>query len=932
MTWLWNGEVDESGITLQLNYFKSQHLEEVVISYQQGCTFPYMSPRHMELMQYAASEAKRLGMRIWIQDKFRVSNGKNDYLYSLYPQCSQKKLTCISNILNAQAMRSSFCMKGKFLYAQSIKEKKGNYYIEDVKAGCEVSQGDQFVKLEYQNTYAVDEYILFYFITSDEMDTPEKTVLSRTKGASLNFNLLNKETVKSFLQHVFERYKAHLGEYFGTTVAGVLVEEPTMYKYEGGPHPGAWEDDLLMSFEKEYGYSLLPYLYALFYEPKTKEEAKARADYQAVLKQMYEDNFLKQMKTWCHENGLLLAIQPSEANLLEGQIAQGDMLCTFIQTDIPIVDVTIGRDDTEVKKLSIKGKLATSAGKFAGAKDVALKVWTEKGKTPDFHEMQRVINQATILGVTKILYGDGHYSMRGGRKTENLFHTVGYCNPEAEAYTAFNKYIAGLRAITKDTCSVSKVLIFNPLAQALQELNTRDGGRQKGMIPSQAIYEQTIDAFLRAGVGFDLCSEDMIKHMHIGDGFVELYGFAYECVLLPGMRLMSPELEELLQQLKEHQIKVIEHCNVKEMFPCALDLDTQAKVYVSERMCDRYKVYYIANDENAKVEATVKAMQGMKIYNVTTWQMAEYPVVNGRVQLTLKPYEMVVAVCEYSDEPYTSNAEAFTQSSEMVLQNEFVFEAEGGNILPMTVCEVYDKEIADWMEAEEYLQFPQGMYLEQNEVYQVRGTITFDYIPQQVYVHAEKEVVARMCVNGKEVQLSEEAQYVGVAGLRCDVTKLLHIGKNSIEIEAITEKVHVPAMTPLIFFTGNFAVNRYNKAVLPTGCIHYGDWSKQGYPYYAGRGIYKSARTDCYGMGQNSSYKPWKKAVLKVQTDRVISVYVNGQYAGTNVLNAGEIDVTDKLANCYNDITLVISAGYENLFGKVVPNGLTEPVKIQYYR
>jgi hypothetical protein len=252
-----------------------------------------------------------------------------------------------------------------------------------------------------------------------------------------------------------------------------------------------------------------------------------------------------------------------------------------------------------------------------------------------------------------------------------------------------------------------------------------------------------------------------------------------------------------------------------------------------------------------------------------------------------------------------------------------VFEAEGGNILPMTACEVYDKELAEWVEAEEYLQFPQGMYLEQNEIYQVRGAVTFDYIPQQVYIHAEKDVVVRLCVNGNEVPLMEEAS---------DVTKLLRIGKNSIEIEAVTERAYVPAMTPLVFFTGNFAVNKYNKAVLPAGCIHYGDWSGQGYPYYAGRGIYKSARTDCYGMGQNSSYKPWKKAVLKMQTDRVISVYVNGQYAGTNVLNAGEIDITDKLANCYNDITLVVSAGYENLFGNEVPNGLTEPVKIQYYR
>lgn len=146
-----------------------------------------------------------------------------------------KKLICVRDMLNPSGMRTCIYKRGIFLGAQSIKEKNGKYYPVDVTQWCEITEGQEFTIVDYQNQYMVTEAVLFYFVTAEEDKDP--LALSLMDG-----------TVQGF-----------------------------------------WGEGFAEEFEKDHGYTVFPYLYALFYEPLTEAEEKARKDYLFTLNRLYPE-------------------------------------------------------------------------------------------------------------------------------------------------------------------------------------------------------------------------------------------------------------------------------------------------------------------------------------------------------------------------------------------------------------------------------------------------------------------------------------------------------------------------------------------------------------------------------------------------------------------------------------------------------------------
>ena len=238
--------------------------------------------------------------------------------------------------------------------------------------------------------------------------------------------------------------------------------------------------------------------------------------------------------------------------------------------------------------------------------------------------------------------------------------------------------------------------------------------------------------------------------------------------------------------------------------------------------------------------------------------------------------------------------------------DDITFEAKNGNILPVD--------------------FSRSTTPQNDVSVKWEGKVYFAYIPALVYLHAEGRRLKRLLVNGKEVNsLKEKA-----SGVREDlkynvtdtmwtsaafnVTHFLDVGVNILEIEyAASDAKEVectdvtPEYSPLAYFRGNFRVDDRNRTVAPRDFITYGSWENQGFPYFAGEGIYKT-RISVHGMDNDSVCRAWKKAVLRFQTDCAASVYINGRYVADSKEMSHEIDVTDVVHDNVNEVTLVLSA------------------------
>ncbi len=98
------------------------------------------------------------------------------------------------------------------------------------------------------------------------------------------------------MQTVHSAFERHVGQHFGTTIAGSFQDEL--------PAMPTWSREFAQEFRGRRGYDLLPKLAALW-EEYGPEAERIRRDYQATRAELAEDAFFKSLHAWHEERGLL---------------------------------------------------------------------------------------------------------------------------------------------------------------------------------------------------------------------------------------------------------------------------------------------------------------------------------------------------------------------------------------------------------------------------------------------------------------------------------------------------------------------------------------------------------------------------------------------------------------------------------------------------
>ena len=73
--WGWDGPMDEAVITRDLDAIRAKGLRSVLIEAGYGMSAPYLSPGWFERVRLAVAEARRRGMRVWIEDEGKYPSG-----------------------------------------------------------------------------------------------------------------------------------------------------------------------------------------------------------------------------------------------------------------------------------------------------------------------------------------------------------------------------------------------------------------------------------------------------------------------------------------------------------------------------------------------------------------------------------------------------------------------------------------------------------------------------------------------------------------------------------------------------------------------------------------------------------------------------------------------------------------------------------------
>lgn len=416
--WFWNDTLTEEEISRQMRAFKEKGVDGFVIHPRLGLDpgIPYMGERWLYFVRYAVGLAKELDMKVILYDE------------AMYPSGS-----CCGQVV---AENPDYVAKG--------------------------------LKMSYDPTFAEGERLIaqaicdgkpVYFILTPSRGTIRGVYYGQDDGqpgAPLAADLLNPESVATFIRLTHQKYYDALSEYFGDTVIAIFTDEPCLLGRGSFPGLIPWTTNFLDDF-KALGYDEA-HLPALFGQ-KNAAAAQVYDDYQRLIFERMNRNYYGQIAAWCESHGILLAGHPESSSDIH-------LLSHF---GIPCQDIVwryiYPGDPTNVRGVhSTMGKCASDSARHRGKRRNGNECFGVCGHKDDPYafdrsDMKWYLDWLFARGCNLIIPHAFYYSLRDARKDERP-PEVGMHSGFWQEYKEISDYIKRCCAINTDSVNVTDIAVL----------------------------------------------------------------------------------------------------------------------------------------------------------------------------------------------------------------------------------------------------------------------------------------------------------------------------------------------------------------------------------------------------------------------------------------------------------------------------------------
>ena len=345
----------------------------------------YLGPEHMAQVKFVVEEAKKRGMKLWIQDECDYPSGFAGGLVSeRYPELTMQALDADIHISVMPGQTLTIPVPADTLGALAVFANPPTVQVVPIHPG--EFKWRAFAPPAGAGGYAKpwDLILVRHIFRSSPTRASNREDGTRAKDSQYSLiDYLNPDATRAYIKITHETYKAAVGDEFGKTILGFFGDEPD---YTGFM---PWTPKLLDVFRQQKGYDLQPYLPLLFAPKMTDEAWRARADYWDVWSGMFRDTFFGVQADWCTRNNLeYLFHENKEEHMVRWDLPEdltrneGDFFRDIRWAGVPGVD-NLGQvvpsrvhafDDTWNENNNFP-KLASSAAHLFGRP----KVWTESG-------------------------------------------------------------------------------------------------------------------------------------------------------------------------------------------------------------------------------------------------------------------------------------------------------------------------------------------------------------------------------------------------------------------------------------------------------------------------------------------------------------------------------------------------------------------------
>ena len=243
-----NDTVDREELAHQLDCMKENGITDFFMHVRDGILDQaYGTDFFFENIRFLVEEAKKRGLKAWLYDKdsYPSGNGGGQIVIDR-PELQAKSLVVkklsSEEICGGVARRVLGRVKGLFGYI--VTEENGIEKVQKIE-NCFGPVRRYWYRMDMTKAYYCDMYDLYnphiraatsYTEIMFEAKVHENAeiyvaylspVFTDSRYGT-QINCLHKDTVKEFIARVHEKYAKHVGEYFGTTIPGIFLDEPSV--------------------------------------------------------------------------------------------------------------------------------------------------------------------------------------------------------------------------------------------------------------------------------------------------------------------------------------------------------------------------------------------------------------------------------------------------------------------------------------------------------------------------------------------------------------------------------------------------------------------------------------------------------------------------------------------------------------------------------
>lgn len=527
--WFWNDEIIDEKTSEQLAMMHRIHLDQPIIHSRYGLQNEYLSRDWFDRIRHIIEDCKESGQKIWLYDENNWPSGN-----------------CSWTITMEEEYREHF------LQFERITIKKGEtYHVRPDK--------HSYLNITAFSTNGESMDLLASARRGEDIFRAEETVEIIAVYVEVDpyepvgkfcVDYLSMEAIRQFITRTHEKYREEMGEYFGTIISGIFMDETRFC------NAMPWTKRLPEEFRKRKGYDLIPYLPLLIRRDTLSD--MVRYDYYDLISDLYTEATFGQVYDWCTQNHMKATGHfLGEETLATQSYFGADMMRGYRYFHVPGID-HLGNGIG-----SLDAKFASSACHHYGKKRIACEAFGASGWDMNFEDMIRISNWLFQNGINLIIMHGLYYSIRDERKDDfppSYFYQWKYW----DSMPIYVKMANRMMKMLSDGRHEAEILVYSPMETFWTcfepDLEVKTGFWEDGpeirdekakFIDHQ--FQLLCNRLTDRNLDYDILHSDAAENFRIeGKELVnELSGERYSIFILPFTSILTDTMVDLLNTFME---------------------------------------------------------------------------------------------------------------------------------------------------------------------------------------------------------------------------------------------------------------------------------------------------------------------------------------------------------------------------------------------